>query len=171
MATHSSVLAWRIPGTGESGGLLTVGSHRVGHNWSDLTAAAGRPHWKQVIDSPWPVEGAPGLACHERNGERARAIYWAWLLFFSSSLCSFLVLDVSSLLWKTLKAMSNSIRNDAWRTWSGFCSFSLMSEANWLMKWTTVIAFPSLVFGSSYAWKESDTTERLNWTELMPGKG
>ena len=32
MATHSSVLAWRIPGTGEPGGLLSVGSHRVGHD-------------------------------------------------------------------------------------------------------------------------------------------
>ena len=43
MATHSSVLAWRIPGTVEPGGLLSVGSHRVGSNWSDLaaTAAAG----------------------------------------------------------------------------------------------------------------------------------
>ena len=36
MATHSSVLAWRIPGTGEPGGLLSMGLHRVGHNWSDL---------------------------------------------------------------------------------------------------------------------------------------
>ena len=40
MATHSSVLAWRIPGMGEPGGLLSMGSHRVGHNWSDLAAAA-----------------------------------------------------------------------------------------------------------------------------------
>ena len=40
MATHSSVLAWRIPGTGQPGGLPSMGSHRVGHNWSDLTAAA-----------------------------------------------------------------------------------------------------------------------------------
>ena len=32
MATHSSVLAWRIPGTGEPGGLLSVGSHTVGHD-------------------------------------------------------------------------------------------------------------------------------------------
>ena len=38
MATHSSVLAWRIPGTGEPGGLLSMGSHRVGHDWSDLAA-------------------------------------------------------------------------------------------------------------------------------------
>ena len=40
MATHSSVLAWRIPGTGEPGGLLSLGSHRVGHDCSDLAAAA-----------------------------------------------------------------------------------------------------------------------------------
>jgi len=40
MATHSSVLAWRIPGTAEPGGLLSMGSHRVGHDWSNLAAAA-----------------------------------------------------------------------------------------------------------------------------------
>ena len=40
MATHSSVLAWRIPGTREPGGLPSMGSHRVGHDWSDLAAAA-----------------------------------------------------------------------------------------------------------------------------------
>ena len=40
MATHSSVLVWRIPGTGEPGGLPSVGSHRVGHDWCDLAAAA-----------------------------------------------------------------------------------------------------------------------------------
>ena len=40
MATHSRVLAWRIPGTGEPGRLPSMGSHRVGHDWSDLAAAA-----------------------------------------------------------------------------------------------------------------------------------
>ena len=40
MATHSGVLAWRIPGTGEPGGLPSLGSHRVGHDRSDLAAAA-----------------------------------------------------------------------------------------------------------------------------------
>ena len=39
MATHSSILAWRIPGTEEPSGLLSLGSHRVGHDWSDLAAA------------------------------------------------------------------------------------------------------------------------------------
>ena len=41
MATHSSVLAWRIPGTGEPGGLPSMGSHRAGHDCSALAAAAG----------------------------------------------------------------------------------------------------------------------------------
>ena len=38
MATHSSVLAWRIPGTAEPGGLPSMGSQRVGHDWSDFAA-------------------------------------------------------------------------------------------------------------------------------------
>ena len=45
MATHSSVLAWRIPGTGEPGGLLSMELHRVGHDWSDLAVAVS-VHWK-----------------------------------------------------------------------------------------------------------------------------
>ena len=40
VAPHSSILAWRIPGMGEPGGLPSMGSHRVGHDWSDLAAAA-----------------------------------------------------------------------------------------------------------------------------------
>ena len=39
MATHSSALVWRIPGTAELGGLPSMGLHRVGHDWSDLAAA------------------------------------------------------------------------------------------------------------------------------------
>ena len=39
MATHLSVLAWRIPGIGEPGGLPSMGLHRVRHDWSDLAAA------------------------------------------------------------------------------------------------------------------------------------
>ena len=42
MAPHSSTLAWRIPGTGEPGGLPSMGSHRVGHDWSDLAAVLSR---------------------------------------------------------------------------------------------------------------------------------
>ena len=50
MATHSSVLAWRIPGTGEPGGLPSMGSHRVGHDWSDLAAAAAEfPQYQNQV--------------------------------------------------------------------------------------------------------------------------
>ena len=44
MAAHFRVLAWRIPGTGEPGGLPSVGSHKVGHDWSNLAAAAAEDH-------------------------------------------------------------------------------------------------------------------------------
>ena len=46
MTTHSSVLAWRIPGTGEPGGLLSMGSHRVGHDLNDLAAASA---WRFLL--------------------------------------------------------------------------------------------------------------------------
>ena len=50
MATHSSVLAWRIPGMGEPGGLPSMGSHRVRHDWSDLAAAAAaRNLWLSLV--------------------------------------------------------------------------------------------------------------------------
>ena len=52
MATHSSVLAWRIPGMGEPGGLPSMGSHRVGHDRSDLAAAA--VYDLCCLISPWP---------------------------------------------------------------------------------------------------------------------
>ena len=42
MATHSSILAWRIPGTEEPGGLPSMESHRVRHDWSDLAAATAK---------------------------------------------------------------------------------------------------------------------------------
>ena len=48
MATHSSVLAWRVPRMGEPGGLPSMGSHRVGHDWSDLAAAAAPSTEKAV---------------------------------------------------------------------------------------------------------------------------
>ena len=44
MATHSSTILWRIPGTGEPGGLPSTGSHRVWDDWSDLAAAAAYTH-------------------------------------------------------------------------------------------------------------------------------
>ena len=64
MATHSSVLAWRIPGTGEPGGLPSMRSHRVGHDWSDLAAAVAKLciwKWKllshiRLFVTPWTLQ-------------------------------------------------------------------------------------------------------------------
>ena len=49
MVTHSSVLAWRIPGTGEPGGLPAMGLHRVRHDWSDLAAAAASSFYHPML--------------------------------------------------------------------------------------------------------------------------
>ena len=62
MATHSSVLAWRIPGTGEPGGLPSMRSHRVRHDWRDLAAAAA---------ATW---GGGGLVFQTNSKDSA----WTW---------------------------------------------------------------------------------------------
>ena len=69
MATHSSVLAWRIPGTGEPDGLLSMGSHRVRHDWSDLAAAAAAAciPWRNIyLDLP-----SLGFPCGSASKESA----------------------------------------------------------------------------------------------------
>ena len=63
MATHSSILAWRIPGTAEPGGLPSMGSHRVGHDWSNLAAAAVASDYRP-----------PGFSVHEIS--QARTLEW-----------------------------------------------------------------------------------------------
>ena len=60
MATHSSILAWRIPGMGACG-LLSMGSHRVGHNWHDLAAAAGDPKLRLWVSTTRVMGSIPGL--------------------------------------------------------------------------------------------------------------
>ena len=64
MATHSSVLAWRIPRTEEPGGLLSMASHRVGHDWSNLAAAAARLTLCNPMDC-----SLPGSSIHGRRLE------------------------------------------------------------------------------------------------------
>ena len=66
MATHSSVLAWRIPGTGEPGGLLSMGLHRVVHDWSDIEAAetlfkGKTEHFVLSMTTKWPPATLPQL--------------------------------------------------------------------------------------------------------------
>ena len=119
MATHSSVLAWRIPGTGEPGGLPSMGSHRVGHDWSDLAAAAAAwdtylkpcavlsllytsPHWifcmlgtiVNPIESwtPCDLGRFSNQSSHTAGRWDSRSLVWLWGLcvhFSSSRLISF----------------------------------------------------------------------------------
>ena len=62
MATHSS-LAWRIPGTGEPGGLPSIGSHRDGHDWSDLAAAAAAVYFSEIVCSTLYSLGVKTTSC------------------------------------------------------------------------------------------------------------
>ena len=67
MATHSSVLAWRIPWMEKPGRLQSMGSHRVGHNWSDLAAAAASAYLRLLIFLPAiliPACASSSLAFH-----------------------------------------------------------------------------------------------------------
>ena len=77
MATHSSVPAWRIPGTGEPGGLLSMGSCRVGHKWSDLAAAAEFT-WARKL--PWrrAWQPTPIFLPGESHGQRSLVGYSPW---------------------------------------------------------------------------------------------
>ena len=88
MATHSSVLAWRIPWVGEPGGLLSMGLPRVGHDWSDLAAPK---NWLKIVvlektlESPLdsmdiksfnPKENQPWIFIGRTDAEADTPILW-----------------------------------------------------------------------------------------------
>ena len=90
MATHSSVLAWRIPGTGEPGGLTSMGSHRIGHNWSVLAAAAAASsHWEESVQFSEKNQRRvlKFLLTESSSLLRRRHMKW-WLFFFYPTLFS-----------------------------------------------------------------------------------
>ena len=70
MATHSSILVWKIPGTEEPGGLPPMGSHRVGNEWCDLAAAAACPlsQWCHPTISPSVVPFSSRLQSFSASG-------------------------------------------------------------------------------------------------------
>ena len=75
MAPHSSVLAWRIPGTGEPGGLPSMGLHRVRHDWSNLAAAAGKWYrWLYLKSRNRDIDEENKLMDTERG--RGRGMNW-----------------------------------------------------------------------------------------------
>ena len=77
MATHSSVLAWRIPGMAEPGGLPSIGSHRVRHDWSDLAAAVS--HFideKTKVQKVWVKYQVSKLEEHNSNLNLSKPIVY-----------------------------------------------------------------------------------------------
>ena len=90
MATYSSVLAWRIPGMAEPGGLLSMGSHRVGHDWSDLAGGTSGKEstcqCRRFAFSPWVRKiswrrawwPATVFLPGESHGQRSLAGYSPW---------------------------------------------------------------------------------------------
>ena len=142
MATHSSVLAWRIPGTGEPGGLPSMGSHRVEHDWSKEIQPV---HSEE--DQPWDFFG--------RNDAKAETpVLWPphakrWLIGKDS--------DAGRDRGQEEKGMTED-EMAGWHHWFD----GRKSE------WTPGVGDGQggMACCSSWGHKESDTTEQLNWTEL-----
>ena len=87
MGTHSSVLAWRIPGTGEPGGLPSLGSHRVGHDWHNLAAAAASTVYSLDVLLSWfgtrllfHIQFCFFLTCIEISQEAGQVVWYSHLL-------------------------------------------------------------------------------------------
>ena len=96
MATHSSTLAWKIPGTGEPGGLPTMASHRVRHDWRDLAAAAPPPgplnQWCHpvILSSTVPFSSCPQSFPASRSFHMSQLFAWGGQsVGFSASYQSF----------------------------------------------------------------------------------
>ena len=183
MATHSSVLAWRIPGTGEPGGLPSMGLHRVGHDWSNLAAAA-------AAVCMWELE-------HKEN--RAAKNWCFWTVVLEKTLESPLdckeVQPVNPkgnqswifigrtdaeapILWPPdMKNWLLGKDPDAGKEWRQEKKGMMANEmVGWHHRFNGREFKQALGVGdgqgslaccSPWYCKESDTTEWLNWTELI----
>ena len=77
MATHSSVLAWRIPGTGEPVGLPSMGSHRVGHDWSDLAAINNKSVTKiNILIYRFSTRYVKHVTLRHQLGNSLGSVFW-----------------------------------------------------------------------------------------------
>ena len=139
MATHSSVFAWRIPGTGEPGGLPSMGLHRVGLNWSDLAAAVAVYNTILI----WKYISEPG------KREKEGLILWSEISSFG----------VERWIGRSLR------RREAWKSsdlitrirglWGYLVEFSLRdSKHNCVSMWKSV-SFQSDLQFASHVWEGS----------------
>ena len=130
MATHSSVLAWRIPGTREPDGLPSMGSHRVRHDWNDLAAAAAvaRPFCCCSVYESCPTLcdpmdcNTPGFPVLHYLPECTQ-IHIHWVCDAISNhliLCCSLLLLLS--IFPSIKVFSNELA--LFIRWPNYCNFS-----------------------------------------------
>ena len=108
MATHSSVLAWRIPGMGEPGGLPSMGSHRVGHDWSDLAVAVlYLPTLKRFMPPPPPknVKHHSYKICFGKYNDFHKNV----MLTHKGFIVSFLVTDLLDIIHIPYNSPTNTI--------------------------------------------------------------
>ena len=123
-ATHSSVLAWRIPGTGEPGGLPSMVSHRVRHDWSDLAAAA--VHIYMYFINTINFISLSALAAENiSNKFEANTSNGKWMCF-----CYYLSLFLDSIFIKT-QDFKQTEKNDSYNH-SSICksSWSFLKHCN-----------------------------------------
>ena len=154
MATHSSVLAWRIPGTAQPSGLPSMGSHRVGPDWRDLAAAAAVLESPVEFGKPWIVYSHPQNFWSSRFEVAAAAA--AKLLQSGPTLCdpidgsppSSLVLGI--LQARTLEWVAISFSN----AWKWKVKGKLLSRVRLLpTSWTAAYqAPPSMGFSRQEYW-------------------
>ena len=100
MATHSSVLAWIIPGMGKPGGLPSMGSHKVGQDWSDLAAAAAAWHFQ-------------ALSCGEVFFQVLTNLLMIWMIMLSEKA---MAPHSSTLAWKS-PWMESLVGCSPWGRW------------------------------------------------------
>ena len=100
MATHSSVLAWRIPGMGEPGGLPSVGSHRVGNDWSDLAAAAAALYVPQCCSLNSSLAPSHPSCPRVHSFSTSASLFLPCTWFISTSFLDFLYLRVEFQSWE-----------------------------------------------------------------------
>ena len=175
MATPSSVLAWRIPGTGKPGGLPSMGSHRVGHDWSDLAAAYlfnisicflilnSNFSW-DLQDEKLPEERQwegckPETRLVQRNKTKAICLRGEHLKSQNTKGLHFYSRNNGEILKGSWQGTSCNLYMAGWHHWLDGCE----------SEWTPEVGDGQggLACCDSWDCKESDTTERLNWTELI----